>query len=1271
MNTGQLDALWLLLAAAMVLLMQAGFCLLESGLVRGKNGINVAMKNIADFCVSGLLFWSIGFGCMFGVSYSGLIGQGFVDSPLDSPDQIAFLLFQLLFCGTAATIVSGSIAERSSFAGYILITAVLSLCIYPIFGHWAWGGQLGGELGFLAERGFIDFAGSSVVHGVGGWAALAATLFVGPRLGRFSKKRHSMRGQNLPLAACGLLILWFGWFGFNGGSTSAFDVRLPVIVLNTNLAAMSGGLIALILTWLISRRPQAEYTLNGIIAGLVGITAGCHVLPPANACICGAIAGLLATMGHYLLAKLKIDDVVGAVSAHGIAGTWGTIAVALLGTPSKIGTGLSFWEQLAIQTSGATICAAFAFSVTFIACIVINKVCPIRVSGRDELIGLNVSEHGSSTEMLDLERQILTQSRVGNFGVRLSTSNLTETQAFAHKYNHLLDRVQFEIEKREIASNHLQNAKSQFYSLIANAREGLFTLTYSGEIQHANPACAQILGFASPTELKRGVQDFALDVLDNPADWKNLLRQLETENHIDEFEAKIIKPDGEPAWISINVGYAELRRRSRYLECSIIDITDRYQAENLAVEKRRLDALNDRLSQEIADRREAECSARLNEQRFRALFNSTHDAILISEKGVIVECNDAAIRMFDYPDFESLIGTPLIDLCAQPKINERDFSEAVAAARTQDSPSQFSSFEWICTQRNGNTFPCEVFPAEIDLDGVSVLQLTLHNLTDRNQRIRELIKAKDEAQSANKAKSEFLANVSHEIRTPLNGIIGYTDLLLRDGVDNERCKTHLPTIRSSGQHLLRIINDVLDFSKIESGKVTYEVRQCSPHAVLREVVSILRVMAVEKGLDLRCKWEGRIPAEIQTDPARLRQLLMNVVGNAIKFTDQGFVEITASAVNHPAAPILVFHVEDTGIGIAPEKIDNIFGAFEQVDNSNTRTFGGTGLGLAISKDIARRLGGDIAVESAPGQGSTFIISVATGPITSYLEEEQSEALVLEPASSDNSGLIGKEIFVCDDGATNRELIGLVLREAGAQVSFACDGEEGLKQCEQNFNQFDLVLMDVQMPRMDGLECVRTLRKRGWEKPIVALTAHAMQQDQDRCLEAGCTHFLSKPINIEELLRVCEELTEECVPETKLEDTLRSTHEIPEKLSSAEQNTQLCATPQTERIISTLPIADVRFQQIVDNFLKELDKHLGALEEAIDSRDNETIASQAHWLRGSAGTVGFCSFSEPATSLEDAANADAPEEIQKSLREIYELKNQIHCPWHTPHELEQS
>ena len=1259
MNTELLDTLWLLIAAALVLLMQAGFCLLESGLVRNKNGINVAMKNIADFCVSGLLYWSVGFAIMFGVSYGGFFGQGFGDFSVDSPNQLSFLLFQLLFCGTAATIVSGAIAERASFSGYILVTVAVSLFVYPVYGHWAWGGQLAGPQGFLARSGFVDFAGASVVHGVGGWAALAATLFVGPRLGRFSNKRHPLRGQNLPLAACGVLMLWFGWFGFNGGSTFAVDARLPVIVLNTNLSAMSGGLIALILTWLISRRPQVEYTLNGIIAGLVGITAGCHALAPAHACICGAVAGLLATIGHYLLAKCKIDDVVGAVSAHGIAGTWGTIAVALLASPTSLGTGLSFWEQLAIQSSGAIICVAFAFSITFVACWIINQFCPLRVPGKDERTGLNVSEHGSSTELLELEHQILKHSRVGNFGARLSTSDFTETQAFARKYNHLLDRVQFEIDKRELASTRLLDAKSQFHSLIANAREGLFTLSYAGGIQHANPACAHILGFDSPSALKEGVDDFALDVLDDPADWKKLAQLLETESQVDEFEARIRKPNGELAWVSINARYAELRRKNRYLECSIVDITDRYQAENLAVEKRRLDALNNRLSQEIKDRREAECSARLNEHRFRSLFNSTHNAILITEKNVIVECNDAAVRMFDYPSAESLIGCSFVDLSPATQLNGLDALEAIESARSANHPTGFSPFEWLCIKRTGESFPCEVFPSEIDVEGTAVLQLTLHDLTDRHQRIRELITAKDEAQAANQAKSDFLANVSHEIRTPLNGIIGYTELLLRRGIKLDECENHLPTIRSSGQHLLRIINDVLDFSKIESGKMTYEVRKCSPHAVLREVVSMLRVMAVEKGLDLRCNWKGRVPAEIQTDPARLRQLLMNVVGNAIKFTDKGYVELTATADETASSSSLFIQVKDTGIGISENKLSDIFGAFEQVDNSNTRLFGGTGLGLAISKDIARRLGGDIAVESTPGIGSTFTISVDTGEIDQYLDEGQSEALsesmLTDGLSSLEQKLAGNKILVCDDGKTNRDLIGLVLEEAGASVSFACDGEEGLAKASEHLNEYDLILMDVQMPRMDGLECVRVLRSRGWKRPIIALTAHAMQQDQERCLGAGCSAFLSKPIDIEELLRSCQ-------------NWIAKSHTSPNQIDSMPTS---ALDKETCPIVSSLPIEDTRFQEIIDQFIEELGKHLNAIEQAIDCRDEVSIARQAHWLRGSAGTVGFGEFSDPATALENAANSGSFDEIQECLKTIQGLKEQIHCPWHPTTSLEQA
>ena len=345
---------WLLTCTALVFLMQAGFCCLETGLVRAKNSINVAIKNLVDFCVAGLLFWCFGYAVIFGVFPHGVSGTtGFLFDASAGPFATTFFLFQLTFCGAAATVVSGAVAERMKFSGYLVVTVLVSAVIYPLFGHWAWGGAPAGRDGWLGRLGFVDFAGSTVVHSTGGWVALAACLVVGPRTGRFNAERRNFLGHNLPVSALGVFLLWLGWFGFNGGSALAFGADVPVIILNTVLAGMAGGLTALVISWSLRQHPDALQAMNGVLAGLVGITASCHVVSAASAVCIGAIAGAISFGGCVVIARWKIDDVVGAVPVHGFCGVWGTVAVALFADSFSLGTGLTRWEQLLVQLLGA------------------------------------------------------------------------------------------------------------------------------------------------------------------------------------------------------------------------------------------------------------------------------------------------------------------------------------------------------------------------------------------------------------------------------------------------------------------------------------------------------------------------------------------------------------------------------------------------------------------------------------------------------------------------------------------------------------------------------------------------------------------------------------------------------------------------------------------------------------------------------------------------------------------------------------------------------
>ncbi|MCD4763852.1 MAG: ammonium transporter [Desulfobacterales bacterium] len=389
------DYVWTLVAAALVFFMQAGFALVEAGFTRAKNAVNIMMKNLMDFSVGSLAFWAIGFGLMFGVSKSGWLGtSGFFlsdFSPDGDPWVLAFWMFQVVFAATAATIVSGAMAERTKFIGYLIYSVCISALIYPIFGSWAWGSLFHGN-GWLEGLGFIDFAGSTVVHSVGGWAALAGTIVLGPRLGKYTKDGgiKPILGHNIPLAALGVFILWLGWFGFNPGSTTAASKDIAMIFVNTNLAAAAGAVLAMITSWIKFGKPDVGMSLNGALAGLVAITAGCANVSPTSSIIIGAIAGVIVVFSVIFFDKIKVDDPVGAISVHGVNGAWGTLAAGIFnmgGTTATI---------IGVQFLGIAACFIWTFTAAYILFKIIDMTIGLRVSAEEEAKGLDLSEHAGN-----------------------------------------------------------------------------------------------------------------------------------------------------------------------------------------------------------------------------------------------------------------------------------------------------------------------------------------------------------------------------------------------------------------------------------------------------------------------------------------------------------------------------------------------------------------------------------------------------------------------------------------------------------------------------------------------------------------------------------------------------------------------------------------------------------------------------------------------------------------------------------------------------------
>ena len=387
-----LDLLWVIIAGILVFFMQAGFTLLEAGLARSKNTANIAMKNIVDLFIGTIAFWAIGYSLMYGNSISGFIGSATLF--YIEPNDMHNLFYQTVFCATAATIISGAIAERAKFGTYVIFTFIFTTFIYPIAGHWIWQTD-----GWLTQLGFVDFAGSTAVHVVGGFAALMYATLVGARHGKYNADGSSNKipGHSKLFAVLGVFILWMGWFGFNAGSTLAITGEsanmVPLIILNTNLSAAAGGIMALTITWIKYRKADISMTLNGTLAGLVGITAGCATVDPLGALIIGALCGIATSLAtEFVENKLKIDDVVASFSVHGIAGIVGTILIGLLSTENGILYGGGF-DQLKIQTIGALSVAVWATLVSFIVIAILKYTVGIRTELANEIAGLDNSEH--------------------------------------------------------------------------------------------------------------------------------------------------------------------------------------------------------------------------------------------------------------------------------------------------------------------------------------------------------------------------------------------------------------------------------------------------------------------------------------------------------------------------------------------------------------------------------------------------------------------------------------------------------------------------------------------------------------------------------------------------------------------------------------------------------------------------------------------------------------------------------------------------------------
>ncbi len=707
-NLENINLLWMLICAILVFMMQAGFMCLESGIIRNKNNINVALKNVSDFGISIVSYWIIGYGIMFGASQNGLFGtNNFFFDPSGtstSGPAMTFFIFQSMFCATAASIISGSVAERLKFNSYLIITALVGTIIYPVVGHWAWANSndnFGGDgtTGWLYDLGLLDFAGSTVVHSTGGWVGLAAILIIGPRTGRFVEgKVRKFSPSNLPLSVLGVLLLGFGWHGFNGGSQLVLDDAVPGILLNTFLAAAAGIVACLIFWGAQNGTAPAGDLINGLLAGLVAITASCNIVTPMGSIIIGAGGGLVAMYATRLLERFELDDPVGAIPVHLAGGIFGTLALPffateemLLGNSQLISySGNIRIDQFIAQLSGAFSIGLYTFIVSYTILKAINSYNPLRVSQEAEDIGLNIAEHDSSSDHIDLLKVMQYQSETGNLSIRGPEDLFTEAGQIGYHYNILMEKLE-----------------------------------ESGKVMHK--------------------------------------------------------------------------------------------------------------------------------------------------------------------------------------------------------------------QKN------------------------------------ELQVAMEKARSASQAKTDFLAKVSHELRTPLNAIIGYSEMLIEESEDDglETYTDDLTKIHSSGEHLLTLINDILDISKIEAGKMDLYLEDFKLKDFISQVISTAQPLVEKNRNKMVVELDDSI-GTLRNDETKLRQVLLNLLSNAAKFTEGGVIKLKISKA---ARSSVKFELSDTGIGMTPKQLKNVFEEFMQAETSTSKKYGGTGLGLPISKKITEMMDGKIEIKSKVGDGTTFTITI--------------------------------------------------------------------------------------------------------------------------------------------------------------------------------------------------------------------------------------------------------------------------------------------------------
>lgn len=1035
MSQEQLDILWMLVTASLVFMMQGGFMCLESGFTRSKNSINVALKNFTDFGISFCLFWALGFGVMFGATHGGWIGTDSFLLPFETIGEwrTAFFFFQAMFCATAVTILSGAAAERMHYLSYSVVAVIVSGLIYPVFGHWVWNGADGASTGgWLGERGFIDFAGSSVVHSVGGWVSLAILLIVGPRRGRFPKDGPPQRitGHDVPMSVLGALLLFLGWFGFNGGSTLTLDASVARILSNTALAASFGGICTLAIGWTLRKRPDAELVINGTLAGLVAITANCHAVTAVESLVIGSIGGMIMLVIEQLLIKCRIDDAVGAIPVHLGAGIWGTLAVALFGDAAILETGLDFQGQFVAQCLGVASAAVWAFGVTFLICWPLNRIFPFRVSAEAEEQGLNYSEHGATTELIDLLKVMDSQGRTGDLSMRAPVEPFTEVGQIARCYNQVLD--------------YLQKAVARSDHIVRDIQEGIVTFSQNGLLTSLNPGAEKLFGYAMADAIGQPVSMLlASDADSGPV---RLERFLSHEGRAKAPPVYGIRSDKKRFPVDFRLSRSASGGSYEYTGL-VKDVTEQKLAEDaLEASRNRIRRHNQALTSLAQTHRESagnfevllktiayECAASLELDRvsvWRIMKGGERlDNVYVLENsgGVLSDLKRPEPIEFTPALRGAVHGQRLIstdDARNDPRTQglwsnyllQHDItSMLIAQINLGGELRGLLFFEHVGEHRAW--FPEE---AQFAASAADFLVLAYEEaerryaqdaLKEMNEsleaRVSERTRAVEQSnrelrdtlenleRTQNKlitsekmaALGELVAGVAHEINTPVGVAVTATshlqqktrellDRFAANGMKKSDLDSYLKVAGESTTMLMtnltRASELVQSFKKVAVDQSSEAMRVFDLKQYVGEVLLSLqpKLKKTKHEIILECPDD----LELHTFPGALSQVITNLIMNSMIHGFEAEEEGTILMRFTPEGKELLFTYQDNGKGIPPEYLGRIFDPFF----TTRRGTGGSGLGLHILYNIvSSQLQGSIHCESTPGVGTTFFIRMAT------------------------------------------------------------------------------------------------------------------------------------------------------------------------------------------------------------------------------------------------------------------------------------------------------